>query len=120
MRMILASWLMSLGMLMVATPILTTPNGRDFTITYDAGAIWACTYYQRQVVTEEDKVYWPDGKYTPAHCWSLDPASTSYDDDWAYINVYDSDWLIHASVGYPNPHTNDMTYLDTNTVKAHR
>lgn len=89
-----------LGLLLVDRPSITTSNdGERFKVSFEAGAIWACTIFQQQVVTEITENF-PDGLYTPKHCWHLDPSLTTYDDNWAYIHQYDTPWKVWAELTY--------------------
>lgn len=99
-----------------ATPAIVEKNGQ-FTVTFDKGAVWACTVYQMQRVTE-DRTLFPDGRYTPRHCWALDEEMTSYPDDWNWILTYDADWKVWAEIGYPKG--GEIVYAQTNVIDVHR
>lgn len=94
-----------------------TTKPEHFTVSFDRGAVSACTVFKSLTETiEEDGQTVP---YAPRHCWFLSPNSTSYVDDWAFITKpdgtpWDSDWDIHAEVSY-----DDQT-LKTNVLRAHR
>lgn len=104
---------------MVQDPsIVASQDGEKFTVTFDAGAVWACTVYQQQVVGEPDANF-PDGMYAPRHCWDLKTSNTAYYDDWMYILKYDTDWLVWSEIGYPKSN-DDIGYVMTNKIRIHR
>jgi hypothetical protein len=100
-----------------APRIVAHPN-QTFTVTFDKGAVWACTVFRMQKATETPSETFPDGHYTPRHCWSLDETFTSYQDDWAYILPYDSYWRVWAEIGYRR--NSEIVYVHTNTLEAYR
>ena len=110
--------LVSVGALAATPQISTSADHQQFTVSFEKGAIWACTVYQSQRVTDEDRANFPDGKYAPRHCWALDETMTSYPDDWAWILPYDVDWHVWAEVGYPRG--GEVVYVKTNVVVVHR
>lgn len=109
--------IVSLLLLMLATPSPTISkrvDGEEFKVNTGKGAVWSCTRYQQQTITEKDHNF-PDGHYTPAHCWGLDPDQDEYVDDWAYILKYDTDWKVWAEVQY-----GDGSEARTNVIEIHR
>lgn len=78
---------------------IVAPNSDTLTIAYPAGAVHACTVFERQVM-EPASPDWPTGKYTPRHCWMLplEGTSTGYEDNWDYIRT---PWEVHVEVQYP-------------------
>lgn len=103
---------------LLATLSLISSNGETFKVTYDKGAVWSCTVFQQQKVGTPDANF-PDGRYTPKHCWSITRDSTSYEDDWALITPEDTDWLVWAEVQYINGHDMVSTVV-SNKVRVHR
>lgn len=94
-------------------------KGEQLLVSFDKGAVWACTVFQQQVVGTPDQ-NWSDGRYAPRHCWSLYSDATSYDDNWNYIKSYDTDWLVWAEVGYPALGVDVIQYTKTNVLEIHR
>lgn len=93
-----------------------------FLVEFDKGATWACTMFQLQRKVEPGP-NWPDGYYTPRHCWALDESMQSYPDNFKYIVPENDDWLVWAEVGYytgPNSAGpgQDITYYPTNKVRV--
>lgn len=105
-----------------AAPTITTtrdPNA-PFLVEFNAGAQWACTIYRTaepQSWIEPDNPNFPDGHYTPRHCWALDETMTSYPDDWAYIDAIGQDWDVRAEVGYPVA-GQDLQYISTAPIRV--
>lgn len=103
---------------MVATLSLIASNGDTFKVSYDKGAVWSCTVFQQQKVNKTDANF-PDGRYTPKHCWGLNRDENSYEDNWAFIDKADTDWLVWAEVQYIDGHDNVKTVI-SNKVRIHR
>ena len=112
------------SMLGAGPTISATPSSEDLVVRFDKGAVFACTVFKMVKPTETNLTQWPDGRYTPRHCWSLEESDTSYPDTWAWIERYDEDWEVYAEIGYPFPSevagVTDVKYLTTNTIKVHR
>ena len=102
-----------------ATPTITYTAANEFQVRFAPGAGWACVYFQEQRVREEDRQNFPDGKYQPHKCGSLDATSTYFEVNWDYIKPYDSDWLVWASVGYQQTN-GDFVYVDSSKLRVHR
>lgn len=131
----MACWIVSLlilgmfiGALRGAAPTITavtdTRGEQTFGVTFEPGAVWGCVYFQEQRVREEEKPRFPDGKYQPHKCGGLDPRSRFFEEDWTYIEPYDSDWRVWASIGYCKTAQceplEEPRYVDTNVLTVHR
>ena len=107
-----------------AAPVISaTASGENLTVKFDKGAVFACTVFKMVKPTETNREQWPDGRYTPRHCWNLETTDDYYEDTWAWINYYNEDWEVHAEIGYPQPPVNGVTevnYINTNTIKIRR
>ena len=91
-------------------PLIFELTNERFKVVFNPGAVYACTVYEQQGGKEP---------YAPRHCWWLDPTLVGYEDDWEYIERYDTDWLVYAEVGYPD--SDGVTvYHETNKLKVHR
>jgi len=94
-----------------APEISADVNGESFVVTFSPGAVWACTVFEQQTAHPD----FPDG-YKPMNCWILDEDVSQYEDWWSF-EPKDTDWLVHARVGW----TNDLdTYQATNVLTIHR
>lgn len=111
-------WLLTI-LLLASAPVITRNIDETFSTRFDAGALWACTYFQEQRVREESREHWPDGRYMPHKCGGLDLTSTYYEDNWDYIRAEDSDWLVWSEVGYPQPN-GEIAYVSSNRLRVHR
>ncbi len=118
------------GLLMVATVCGAAPtmaftklgDTEHLTVSFDKGAVGACTVYQEQKVREDMREYFPDGKYAPRHCWMLDGTETGYQDDWAWIlpNTPPTKWLVRAEVQYVVPGQTEFSTVSSNAVEVTR
>ena len=107
-------------LLAILPPSITAVDGgRLFEVTFDQGAGYACTIYQQQVVGEPDQNF-PDGRYTPKHCWYLEPSDSGYQDDWAFIKPENTDWLVWSEIDYMNLEGVVVRTVLTNQVRVHR
>ncbi len=118
------------GLLMVAVIEAAAPHigftklgdTEHLTVTFDKGAVGACTVYQEQKVREDMREYFADGKYAPRHCWMLDGSETGYQDDWDYITreTPPSRWRVWAEVQYVVPGQTEFSMVGSNTVEVTR
>jgi hypothetical protein len=117
---ILTLWVFHFVALHGSAPTITLKDVEQITVTYDEGAVWACTnFYEARVTEKIGDPNFPDGHYKPMHCYELSPKSTGYNDDWEYILKYDDDWTVWSDITYldvkGNPHA-----VSTQKVKVHR
>lgn len=103
---------------MLSLPSLAIFDGGErIQVTFEPGAIWACTVYEQQDIA---KTPLRDGSiYAPQHCWGLDRDMEGYEDDWAYIRRFDTDWLVWAFIQYEQD-DGSMLKVETNRVEVHR
>ena len=100
-----------------SAPTITIKDVEAITVTFDPGAVEACTvYYEARVTEKPGDQNFPDGHYKPEHCWLLGPNDKGYEDNWEYINKYDDDWTVWAEVQYPG----STSVVSSNKVKVHR
>ena len=84
-----------------APVIAVMPDGQMFRVTFEPGAVAACTVYQQQTLSPPN-VHWPDGHYTPRHCGTLQEQMGAYEDDWAFIKAEQTPWRVWSEVQYPD------------------
>ena len=98
--------------------------GNRFEVRFEKGAVWGCTYFQEQRVREEERQRFPDGKYQPHKCGGLQPQSRFFEENWDFIQAYDSDWLVWAEVGYCRvaqcEANEEPRYVSTDKLRVHR
>lgn len=104
---------------------VTNARGQQtFGVAFEPGAVWGCTYFQEQRVREEERKRFADGKYQPHKCGGLDPRSRFYEENWDYIQPYDSDWLVWAEIGYCKVAQcepgEEPRYVSTEKLTVHR
>lgn len=124
----LAAMLVAVGLtVQAASPTIKEGRPGFFTITFDKGAVWACTVFRMVEPTEKDLEQWPDGHYAPRSCGDLSKDMTSYVEEFSpYIfdprtgQPYNVDWDVYAEIGYPVPDSNTVSYVETNRVRTHR
>lgn len=108
-------------------PSISTPdNGETFKVSFDQGAIFACTIFRMVEKTEEPSDTWPDGHYAPRSCGMLDPRMSGYEEAWSpYIRdpqtgkEYGVDWEVFAEIQYPT-RDGDFVSVETNRIRVHR
>lgn len=117
---ICAALVIAIASLTAASPTMTIV-GEHIQVTFDKGAVGACTVYYNTAVTEVPSENFPDGHYAPRHCWLLDGESdlTGYTDDWAFIEKTNSEWDVYAEVGYVNA-DQTVSYVESNKVRVRR
>lgn len=99
----------------LAAAVLTySPETAKFTVTFQPGAIWACTTFKSQTQTIEQ-----GGKkvpYTPTKCYALPSELTSLKETWKNINCTYTEigggqtdcpsgdtYEVKVTIQYPNP-----------------
>ena len=115
---LLSGWLYVGYLHAASAAIKAAPDGETFSVTFEPGAIWACTVFQMQKATEPPSSYFPDGKYAPRHCWGLSPAVGFYEDNWDHIPPYGEDWLVWAEIQRPG--ASEFVSEETNRLSIHR
>lgn len=96
-------------------------TGERFRVTFDKGAVGACTIYKQGMLREPDP-NWPDGYYTPRHCWGIDDDTTFYNDDWAWIQPEQTSWEVWAEIQYPvkGGKPDEIVIVKTNMIQVLR
>ena len=118
-------WLIVLGWLLLQSlsgAAMLTCEDMDceqMEVTFPTGANWACTVYEQQVVLEENRQYFPNGKYAPRHCWALDEDMTSYQENWAHIRKEHTNWRVWAEIQYDVGGGQERV-MTTNILEVHR
>jgi|SRR5579862_2062015 len=103
-----------------SAPTIVIKDVEAITVTFDPGAVMACTvFYEASVTEKPGDPNFPDGHYKPEHCFFLEPKDTGYTDDWNFINKYNDDWTVWAEVQYPDG-TGGSNVVSSNKVKVHR
>lgn len=129
MKKLLVSLMLALGLTTIgsgAAPTITpSETGENFLVMFDRGAIHACTVFRMVKQTEPiGDPNFPDGHYTPRHCWMLSGKDDQYVDDWDYIKKYDTAWEVWAEIQYPDRVEHGTTYpsdpIKTNVVTVWR
>lgn len=115
--------LMTVGLLGPSTPTLSIEEAK-LTVTFDKGAVFACTQYENQNVIGRD------GKLETAHdCGFIDETITTFSESliWSTYKLAKGDYRIFVEIGYPrkgNPSQNEnegTTYVDyvvSNAIKV--
>lgn len=100
---------MILTLLVTFTNPTITATGSGFDVTFEKGAVGACTIFQDQTPIPDSepslKEVFPDGHYAPRHCYLVEPTSTGYGDDWDFIVPDQGDhttWKVWVEVQYMN------------------
>ncbi len=125
-------WMMIAAVLLsaslVAADLIKAPviekmstDGEKLRVAFDKGAVTSCTVFQEQVVRDDMRSNFPDGHYTPRHCWLLSGDEVSLDEDWDFIDrvTPPSKWLIHAEVQYERAGQETLTMV-SNIVEVVR